>query len=117
LFPVVCRELLGLQEKDVFVRSSELPSVVVIMQRQPPVEETETDATYLRWVAEAEGNITQAARNHTTTERDLEPLRKRVQGAVNRQRSGLQPVPPNQQTTRRKHSIPAQVFRDFTKKY
>jgi hypothetical protein len=38
-----------------------------------------------------------------TTPQDIEPLRKRIQGAVNRQRSGLQPVPPRQQK-QRKHT-------------
>jgi len=37
--------------KDVFVRSSELPAVVVIMQGLP--QEQESDEAYLRWVAQA----------------------------------------------------------------
>ena len=42
-------------------------------------------------------------RERATTPKDIEPLRKRIQGAVNRQRSGLQPVPPRQQK-QRKHT-------------
>jgi hypothetical protein len=49
------------------------------MQRQP--QEEETEANYLRWVDDAAGNISRAARDHASTERDIEPLRKRVQGA------------------------------------
>ena len=46
------------------------------MQRQP--QEEETEANYLRWVDEAAGNVSAAARNHASTERDIEPLRKRI---------------------------------------
>ena len=42
-------------------------------------------------------------RERATTPKDIEPLRKRIQGAVKRQRSGLQPVPPRQQK-QRKHT-------------
>jgi hypothetical protein len=71
------------------------------MQGQP--QEQESDEAYLRWVAEANGSVVQAAREHASTKEDLEPLRKRIENAVKRHREGLLHVPPRQQR-QRKHT-------------
>ena len=64
-------------------------------------QQEESEDAYLQWVEAARGNVSLAARQHATTPNDIEPLRKRIQGAVNRSKAGAAPVPVDQRKKRK----------------
>ena len=70
-------------------------------------QQEESEDAYLQWVEAAGGNVSLAAHQHATTPKDIEPLRKQIQGAVNRSKSGAAPVPVDQRK-KRKHTSAAQ---------